>query len=121
MRADVFMMGPGAPSTNRAAEANDQPFIMMREFRDGADVEWKVFEVYPRPREVPDQHGDASQAVSDRLRVLIQEGLAEGWLCFMSNTQEKRRLAPIPSGWEHATNVALQDMCRRAELVVRET
>jgi len=94
---------------------------MMREFRGAADVEWKVFEVYPRPRDVPNQHGGDSLTRSDRLGALIEDDLTEGWLCFMASNQEKRRLAPIPLDWEHATNVALQELCTRAELVVRET
>ncbi len=41
---------------------------------------------------------------------------ANGWLCFESVT-EKRRLAPIPEGWEFLDVPTLQQLCESAELV----
>jgi hypothetical protein len=39
--------------------------------------------------------------------------LSDGWLCFESGS-EKRRLAPIPSGWEVCGTRALEQLCSRA-------
>ena len=58
----------------------------MRQFRDQAGIEWKVF-LTPR----------GSDAVSREN--YLPEAYREGWLVFES-TQEKRRLAPVPSDWE---------------------
>jgi hypothetical protein len=38
---------------------------------------------------------------------------ANGWLCFES-TETKRRLAPIPTGWEFGTDESLEELCQQA-------
>jgi hypothetical protein len=72
----------------------------MREFRDSAGVEWRVWETTPRAGSVYGEH------------------LKAGWLTFESATVRKR-LAPIPHGWDEATPERLQLMCRVAEVVRR--
>ncbi|HZI41757.1 MAG TPA: hypothetical protein VFD67_08635 [Gemmatimonadaceae bacterium] len=59
----------------------------MRQIRDAAGIEWMVYEVNP---------------VSSEWRSIesLPEGFRSGWLCFESST-EKRRLTPLPSGWEN--------------------
>jgi hypothetical protein len=37
--------------------------------------------------------------------------MAGGWLAFESSTGEKRRLTPVPDGWEEFPNAKL-DVCR---------
>ena len=72
----------------------------MRQFRDEAGTEWKVF-LTPR----------GSDAVSrDHY---LPEAYREGWLVFES-TQEKRRLAPVPSDWETMPIEALVSLCAKA-------
>jgi len=47
----------------------------------------------------------------------LQPAFANGWLCFESS-QQKRRLAPIPTGWEFNEPPLLEQMCLQAEPVV---
>ena len=49
-------------------------------------------------------------------RVTMPEGLSQGWLTFES-AAERRRLSPIPSGWETATEAQLAALCARASTV----
>src|SRR5688572_20429788 len=46
-------------------------------------------------------------------RARVVERFTGGWLAFESPT-ERRRLAPIPPGWEDATDAELAVMCERA-------
>jgi hypothetical protein len=68
----------------------------LREFRDSAGVQWRVWETTPQPGAVYD------------------ERLKAGWLTFESGNTRKR-LAPIPSGWEEAPADRLELLCRAAE------
>ena len=49
-------------------------------------------------------------------RVKLARGFSSGWLTFESRL-ERRRLSPIPSGWETATISELVDLCSRAATV----
>jgi len=72
----------------------------IREFRDSAGVVWRVWNTTPR-----------ADAVYD-------ERMREGWLTFESASIRKR-LAPIPRGWEDAPLDRLDLMCRAADVVRR--
>src|SRR5689334_19141785 len=72
----------------------------MRQFRDEAGTEWKVT-LTPR----------GSDAVSREN--YLPEAYREGWLVFES-TQEKRRLAPVPSDWESMPIEELVRLCGKA-------
>jgi hypothetical protein len=74
--------------------------MAMREFTDSSGVEWRVWDTTPQPRAVYD------------------ERLKGGWLTFESAVTRKR-LAPIPRGWEEAPLERLELMCRAAEVVRR--
>lgn len=47
-------------------------------------------------------------------RVAVAPPLRRGWLAFQSG-DERRRLAPVPSGWERATDAELAAYCVAAE------
>ena len=49
---------------------------------------------------------------------LLTPGLESGWLCFESGS-EKRRLSPIPPGWEQAPDEELESLFRNARTVAR--
>ena len=66
---------------------------MLRGFTDSTGVEWRVWEVIPSRAAI----GTSSRAQSRTS--LNSTPYANGWLCFESEI-EKRRLAPIPDGWE---------------------
>ena len=78
---------------------------MLRGFTDSMGIQWRVWEVLPAT------WGEtASQSFT--VSSLKETAFANGWLCFES-MQEKRRLAPIPAGWELRES-ELEDLCRRA-------
>ena len=72
----------------------------MRQFRDEGGTEWKV-SLTPR----------GSDAVSKEH--YLPEAYREGWLLFESS-QEKRRLAPVPSNWESMPIEELVGLCGKA-------
>jgi hypothetical protein len=50
--------------------------------------------------------------------LLRQDRRAGGaWLLFMSETNEKRRLAPVPNGWASLPDAELEALCARAKSV----
>ncbi len=75
----------------------------MRQLRDDAGVEWMVYEVNPASSEW-------------RSIDSLPEGYRRGWLCFESPT-EKRRLTPLPSGWQTLTIEQLGSLLLSAALV----
>lgn len=59
--------------------------------------------------------GEDRRVVSQR-RIMLSEGYGGGWLTFESLT-EKRRLIPIPSGWEEMSNEELRVLCQKAKSI----
>ena len=74
--------------------------MAIREFTDSAGIAWRVWSTTPRTGTVYD------------------ESHKGGWLTFAS-LHTRKRLAPIPRGWEEATTERLELMCRAAEVVRR--
>jgi hypothetical protein len=72
----------------------------MREFTDSSGVAWRVWNTRPS------------------ISLLYGEALREGWLTFESPTQ-RRRLAPIPEGWEEMSEERLEVISRGATEVSR--
>ena len=81
---------------------------MLRGFIDAGGTEWRVWQVQPH---VLTGHPDAAETFS---RVSLNgTPFANGWLCFESQA-EKRRLAPIPEGWEVLDAGVLEELCGHA-------
>lgn len=59
--------------------------MTMRSCIDRAGVRWEIFAVHP------EAEGRKAQRMPEAFR--------SGWLCFQS-ANERRRLAPIPLGWQ---------------------
>jgi hypothetical protein len=76
--------------------------MAIREFTDSAGIAWRVWSTTPAPGAVFD---DSHKA---------------GWLTFES-AEMRKRLAPIPRGWEEASVERLDLMCRAAEVVRRRS
>jgi hypothetical protein len=51
---------------------------------------------------------------------VYSELLRSGWLTFESE-QQRKRLAPVPTGWDDAAPDRLELMCRAAEAVRRRS
>jgi hypothetical protein len=83
---------------------------MLREFTDTSGTAWKVWDVYPSSRMSQTLASDNSGRNNNPFP---SPDLSEGWLCFESK-RERRRFAPVPPGWEHWDNTALEELCARA-------
>ena len=107
-----------------------------RAFTDTSGIQWDVWEVIPqwadrrsgtqrrqRSDDDPDvdppvieqrRNPDRRKGLPDRHpRIRLNGGLDGGWLAFESSSQRKR-LSPIPSGWERAAEQQLEEWCRVA-------
>jgi hypothetical protein len=96
-----------------------------REFTDSKRVTWVVWDVYPTL-------GDRRRSLEDRRRFLreteerrtafnatrLRPEYVNGWLAFESPV-EKRRLAPVPEGWEQFDERDLERLCDAAVPVGR--
>lgn len=80
---------------------------MLRGFTDSTGVEWRVWEVVPSRAAI-----ETSPQAQSRTS-LSATPYANGWLCFESES-EKRRLAPIPTGWELGHPVDIDQLLKQA-------
>jgi hypothetical protein len=97
-----------------------------RQFTDSKRTTWEVWDVDPgdaeRRREedrrgLERKSGERRQRV-DRTRVRVKSDLSHGWLAFESK-HDRRRLAPIPTGWEALDAPALEQLCEQAASIGR--
>jgi hypothetical protein len=92
------------PDGNQTDEPPATPQI-PRAFTDSLGVAWTVREITPGP-------------MPPKLREMLgDERRRGGWLLFMSEGGEKRRLAPVPRGWAGLSVRELEDFCIRARPV----
>jgi hypothetical protein len=56
--------------------------------------------------------------MTSQRRITLSEGYGAGWLTFES-LDEKRRLIPIPSGWEDLGQAELRVLCDKAKRIAR--
>lgn len=83
--------------------------MALREFTDRTGSRWQVWDIRP-------EQMHAAVRAEDHLQSVIN-----GWLAFESvESGEKRRLSPIPGGWESWNEAALDRMLERAERVRTE-
>ena len=106
----------------------------MRVFRDDTGTEWTAWEVQPgqfvigaaeqrtgRDRRVapaPDpiierRRGDERRVHPRRVLTLLGQELARGWLAFQAGGV-RRRLSPVPAGWDQLPDANLAALCARA-------
>ncbi|HMI55964.1 MAG TPA: hypothetical protein VK494_07255 [Gemmatimonadaceae bacterium] len=107
-----------------------------RTFQDQQDRIWDVWEVHPSAaerrfvqRRLHDEGRTTSgerRRVRDRRQADVPEArpasvaaeFTQGWLCF-ETAGEKRRLAPVPEGWEHADDKTIEQWWALAKPAVR--
>ncbi len=70
--------------------------MAYREFTDDGGTVWRAWDTYP---------GSAAN---------VRPGFEGGWLGFECEA-ERRRLAPVPAGWEEASDGDLRAMLARAQ------
>ena len=91
-----------------------------RTFTDERGQNWEVWEVHPEvvERRLNDERRSAPRPTPDRrqhidIRFRMSPELRAGWLAFQSG-HERRRLAPIPTGWERSTDEELVRLAHTA-------
>lgn len=111
--------------------------VSYRTFLDPTGKRWEVWLVTPAAaerRKVDRRAGagalDVSEAFSDRRRtpdrrknpfrrtIEVASEFSSGWLCFESEG-EKRRLAPVPPGWDEAGPDRMATWLQAAKRVVK--
>ncbi|MFN2637259.1 MAG: hypothetical protein ABR585_09550 [Gemmatimonadaceae bacterium] len=102
-----------------------------RSFKDRAGKLWDVWQVHPSSTERrfgerrvnKEKRSDALERRTGlerrkKHRTHVAQEFAYGWLCF-ETFGEKRRLAPVPEGWERADDDTIEQWCCVAKPVVR--
>jgi hypothetical protein len=96
-----------------------------RQFTDSKHTTWEVWDVEPGDAERRGKATDRRWAprsseerrqLEDRARVRLKSDLAHGWLAFESK-HDRRRLAPIPPGWDAMDDQALERLCELASSI----
>lgn len=96
--------------------------MMSRTFRDPSGAEWRVWLVtnsygerrvaIRRVAVAQPPHGERRTQPDRRKRPTLPRsavapGYENGWLCFENDKGEKRRLVPVPGGWDRASDYQL--------------
>jgi hypothetical protein len=104
-----------------------------RQFKDLDGKTWDVWQVHPSAierryseRRVKEEdrmdRAERRSGVERRREALARNPVAAefvgGWLCF-ETVGEKRRLAPVPDGWDRADDDTIEQWCGVAKPVVR--
>jgi hypothetical protein len=114
--------------------------VTHRTFKDKLGKLWDVWQVHPaaaerrfsQRRQHDDDRTDSAERRSGRDRresetpapprpkqyATVAAEFAYGWLCF-ETVGEKRRLAPVPEGWERADDETIEQWCCVAKPVTR--
>jgi hypothetical protein len=116
---------PALENPHAALPPHPERPMSNRQFVDAHGTLWTVWDVYPsrveRELELARLRAaeDAQAAPkASRASLPLDGHFAEGWLCFES-PDAKRRLAPIPVGWERLSVEGLALLCDRASMVRR--
>jgi hypothetical protein len=112
--------------------------VTHRTFKDRLGKIWDVWQVHPSAAErrfsqrrvKDDERSDMTERRSGHDRreserpqashhpELVAAEFAYGWLCF-ETVGEKRRLAPVPEGWDRADDETIEQWCCVAKPVAR--
>jgi len=90
-----------------------------RQFKDAKQINWEVWDVHPgdvelRLRSEREPQRSQRSLATEKPRAAVARDLAKGWLCFES-LEVKRRLWPIPDGWERLNDAELSRLCSQAK------
>jgi hypothetical protein len=91
--------------------------MAVRSVLDESGVEWQVWEVRPSP--VVRQTPPAGTPQVGSTRPSLAPRLEDGWLTFQAPAGERRRIVPIPTGWEGQNGVGLRRLLQRADVQPR--
>ncbi len=120
------------PGDSKASLRRDT--MAYRRFTDSSGQSWRVWDVAPSLIDrrfairrikiakihFPDRRVLPERRVDMRRSRLYFPPTESGWLTFESDTS-KRRLRPIPPGWAHQPDEALEELCGHAEEISPRT
>jgi hypothetical protein len=93
-----------------------------RKIIDADQCTWDVWEVVPTSvaRAVDEERRREARPSAERRprKIVVPESLRNGWLAFQCEG-ERRRISPIPPGWEAMTDAELVALLARATRVER--
>jgi hypothetical protein len=107
--------------------------VTHRQIKDRLGKMWDVWQVYPTSRERRlvqrrvkqedrrdslERRSGKERRSKSKARNPVAEEFTYGWLCF-ETAGEKRRLAPVPEGWDRADDETIEQWCCVAKPVVR--
>ena len=72
----------------------------------------------PFPWNGTERRAGLDRRLTEQRRITLSSGYGAGWLTFES-LEEKRRLIPIPSGWEDLSQADLRALCEKARRVAK--
>jgi hypothetical protein len=86
-----------------------------RTIQDPSGREWQVWDTYPDQVRPPtkDAVSDDMLASMAQVPITVPPELAGGWLVFLAGA-DRRRLAPIPPGWDRMPASELAGLIDRA-------
>ena len=70
------------------------------------------------PWRQPERRNGLDRRITAQRRITLGEGYGSGWLTFES-LSEKRRLLPIPFGWEDLNHSDLRALCEKAKRIAK--
>lgn len=86
---------------------------MLREFVDRNRRVWEVWDTHPERADAGDggsaltRYMAAQPETADGRPTSVRRQYESGWLTFASDN-DRRRLSPIPDGWQHADAATLE-------------
>ena len=96
-----------------------------RKFTDVLGVDWEVWEVYPRllERRLLRERRALGRVSAERRHVpvgrpTLPRQIVGGWLAFQSR-HERRRVIPVPDGWEECSDRELQGFLSQSKVSSR--
>jgi hypothetical protein len=109
--------------------------MAYRTFVDGNGAYWQVWDSQPTkverrvsssdrrnlkrfPWKGAERRSGLDRRTVSQRRITLSEGYGSGWLTFES-FDEKRRLIPIPSDWESASQEELRLLCTKARRIAK--
>ena len=98
--------------------------VALREFADERGRVWQVCDVLPTyverrsgtDRRRQPRPGTRERRQKRQHRMMVAPRFRSGWLVFETRT-ERRRLGPIPPGWEYWTDTQLRVLLNDAEVL----
>ena len=93
--------------------------MALRDFKDAAGRTWWVWDTHPalperRKKNEPRAPGEPERRRVSSPRVVLPQDLVNGWLTFESGP-DRKRLVPVPDGWEHASEERLREWMDEAK------